>query len=139
MDKTRNHSSESSALTLGGRPLSIVDVCAVARGAQVNLSTESTFRQRIDVGARILADNIAAGRPIYGVTTGYGDSCTVSIPPRVLDELPVHLINYHGCGLGQYFDEPTAAAILVTRLTSLAAGFSGVRFEVLQQLQAFLQ
>ena len=139
MDKTRNHSPESRDLTLGGRPLSIADVCAVARGAPVNLSTVSTFRQRIDAGARILADNIAAGRPIYGVTTGYGDSCTVSIPPQVLDELPVHLINYHGCGLGRYFDEPTAAAILVTRLASLAAGFSGVRFEVLQQLQAFLQ
>ncbi|MDE2091926.1 MAG: aromatic amino acid lyase [Gammaproteobacteria bacterium] len=139
MDKTHNNSPESRALTLGSRPLSIADVCAVARGASVSLSTASTFRQRIDAGAQILADNIASGRPIYGVTTGYGDSCTVSIPSEVLEELPAHLISYHGCGLGRYFDEPTAAAILVTRLASLAAGFSGVRFEVLQQLQAFLQ
>lgn len=139
MDKARKHSPEPRALMLGGRPLSIADVCAVARGTRVSLSTVPGFRQRIDAGARILAENIAAGRPIYGVSTGYGDSCTVNIPLQVLDELPVHLIHYHGCGLGRYFDEPAAAAILVTRLASLAAGFSGVRFEVLQQLQALLQ
>jgi len=139
MNKVHKRLPEPRVLAVGSGPLSITDVCAVARGAPLSLCTVSTFRQRIDAGARILAENIAAGRPIYGVSTGYGDSCTVSIPPQVLEELPVHLINYHGCGLGRYFDEPTAAAILVTRLASLAAGFSGVRFEVLQQLLALLQ
>ncbi len=139
MDKARKHSPEPGALTVGGRPLSIADVCAVARGASPGLNAAPAFRRRIDAGARMLAGHIAAGRPIYGVSTGYGDSCTVSIPPQALEELPVHLIHYHGCGLGRHFDEPAAAAVLMTRLASLAAGFSGVRFEVLQQLQAFLQ
>ncbi|EQD28324.1 Phenylalanine/histidine ammonia-lyase, partial [mine drainage metagenome] len=53
--------------------------------------------------------------------------------------MPVHLIQYHGCGLGRYFDEPTAAAIVATRLVSLAYGFSGVRFDVLRQLHALLE
>ncbi|MGH8401843.1 MAG: HAL/PAL/TAL family ammonia-lyase [Gammaproteobacteria bacterium] len=139
MDKIRARSPELAALTVGNRPLKLVDVCAVAHGASVSLSEAPAFRKRIDAGARILAERIAAGWPIYGVSTGYGDSCTVSIPSQVLEELPVHLIHYHGCGLGRHFDEPAAAAIVVTRLASLAAGFSGVRFEVLQQLQAFLQ
>ena len=39
---------------------------------------------------------------IYGVTTGYGDSCTVAIPPNLVDELPLHLTRFHGCGLGEY-------------------------------------
>ncbi|MGA9852068.1 MAG: aromatic amino acid ammonia-lyase [Gammaproteobacteria bacterium] len=139
MDKVRNRLSEKHTVTVGGQPMSLLDVGAVACGASVSLSTAPAFRMRIDTGARILAECIASGRPIYGVSTGYGDSCTVSIPSAVLEELPVHLIQYHGCGLGRYFDEPSAAAILVTRLASLAAGFSGVRFEVLQQLQALLE
>ncbi|EQD52825.1 Phenylalanine/histidine ammonia-lyase [mine drainage metagenome] len=53
--------------------------------------------------------------------------------------MPVHLIQYHGCGLGRYFDEPTAAAIVATRLVSLVYGFSGVRFDVLRQLHALLE
>jgi histidine ammonia-lyase len=139
MNKLHKQSPDPRTVSVGAGPLSIAAVCAAARGAPVSLSAAPVFRQRIEAGARILAENIAAGRPIYGVSTGYGDSCTVSIPVQVLEELPVHLINYHGCGLGRYFDETTGAAIVVARLASLAAGFSGVRFEVLQQLQALLR
>lgn len=140
MNETRrNPRPETRVLEVGTRPLTISDVCAVARGAPAYLNATAAFRQRIDAGAGILAENIAAGRPIYGVSTGYGDSCTVDIPAAALEELPAHLVQYHGCGLGRYFDEPTGAAIVMTRLASLAAGFSGVRFEVLQQLQALLE
>ena len=38
---------------------------------------------------------------IYGVTTGYGDSCTTEIPPELVTELPLHLTRFHGCGLGR--------------------------------------
>ena len=42
---------------------------------------------------------------IYGVTTGYGDSCTVNIPLSLVDELPLHLTRFHGCGMGEYLSE----------------------------------
>ncbi len=103
------------------------------------MQRSSSFRKRIDRGAELLAEYITAGRPIYGVTTGYGDSCTVSIPDHVLEQLPAHLVRYHGCGLGNYFDEPTTLAIMATRLNSLAGGFSGVRMQVLTQLEALIQ
>ena len=105
---------------------------AVSRGAALHLEPGTAFRGRIERGAKVLADAIASGRMVYGVNTGYGDSCTVEIPTEVVEQLPAHLVRYHGCGLGEYFDEPTTVAILVTRLNSLAAGFSGVRWEVLQ-------
>ena len=36
------------------------------------------------------------------MTTGFGDSCTVSIEPELVGELPRHLYTFHGCGLGEY-------------------------------------
>ena len=125
-------------VTVGNRHLSLREVCAVARGAPLVLDAGAAFRQRIRNGAEVLANWIAAGNPVYGVTTGYGDSCTVTVPMEVLAQLPAHLVHYHGCGLGAYFDEPTSIAILVTRLNSLAMGFSGVRLDVLTQLEALI-
>jgi histidine ammonia-lyase len=124
---------------VGGRHLTLDEVCAVAHGAPLALNGDNGFRKRIARGAELVAEFIAAGKPIYGVSTGYGDSCTVTIPNEILEQLPAHLVRYHGCGLGEYFDEPTSIAILVTRLSSLAAGFSGVRVDVLTQLEAFIR
>ena len=137
----RNLAPESPAQTVvvGGRQLSIEDVCAASRGAPLALQDDAAFRGRIERGAKILADAIASGRIVYGVNTGYGDSCTVTIPDEVVAQLPAHLVRYHGCGLGDYFDEQAGLAILVTRLNSLAAGFSGVRYDVLQQIEGLIR
>jgi histidine ammonia-lyase len=59
---------------------------------------------------------------IYGVTTGYGDSCTVTVPPALVAELPHHLFTYHGCGLGEPFTPAQTRAILAARLASLCRG-----------------
>src|SRR6185437_12680779 len=91
------------AVTVGGHRLTIEDVCAVSRGAPLSLSTDKSYIGRIERGAQVLTDAIAAGRDVYGVNTGYGDSCTVTIPPEVVNQLPAHLVRYHGCGMGAYF------------------------------------
>ncbi|MGH8278855.1 MAG: HAL/PAL/TAL family ammonia-lyase [Gammaproteobacteria bacterium] len=138
MRNPENYPSEDPVI-VGGRRLRLHEVCEVARGAPLMLEHGAAFRQRIQHGADLLAEYIAAGKPVYGVTTGYGDSCTVTVPHEIIEQLPAHLVRYHGCGLGAYFDEPTSIAILVTRLNSLATGFSGVRLEVLTQLEALIR
>jgi len=137
----RNMAPKTAAKTIvvGGRHLSLEEVCEAARGAPLALENGAAFRDRIERGAKVLADAIASGRMVYGVNTGFGDSCTVTVPSEVVQQLPAHLVRYHGCGLGEYFDEPTSAAILVTRLNSLAAGFSGVRLELLQQIEGLIR
>ena len=108
----RNPAAKNSGkpIVVGGRHLSVEEVCAVSRGAALLLAGEAAFRGRIERGAKVLADALASGRMVYGVNTGYGDSCTVEIPADVVEQLPAHLVRYHGCGLGDYFDEPTTVA-----------------------------
>lgn len=131
--------ASAKTIVVGGRRLSLEEVCEASRGAPLALERGAAFRSRIERGAKVLADAIASGRMVYGVNTGFGDSCTVTVPDEVLQQLPAHLVRYHGCGLGDYFDDATSAAILVTRLNSLAAGFSGVRLEVLQQIEGLIR
>lgn len=132
--------SVAQTVTVGGRPLRIEDVLNVARGqAAVTLSETPEFARRIRSGAEYLERLLADNGIVYGVNTGYGDSCTVSIPPHLVAELPLHLTRYHGCGLGEYLDDEATLAVLVCRLNSLAQGYSGVRWALLEQLVALIR
>ncbi len=123
-----------------GRPLRIEDVAALAeRRAEVRLSTEPAFQARIRAGADFVARLLAEDGVIYGVTTGYGDSCTVVIPPHLVTELPHHLYTYHGCGAGAFLTAEQTRAVLAARLNSLAQGMSGVSLELLQGLEQLLR
>jgi len=123
----------------GRQPLTIEDVVAVATGAaRARLSEADGFRARIGRGADFVDRLIAEDGVVYGVSTGYGDSCTVAIPPALVPELPHHLYAYHGVGLGRFLDADETRAVLLARLVSLAQGSSGVSVALLRQLEALL-
>lgn len=122
-------------LTVGEQPLSIEDVISVARGeCLVALPESSSWRDLIQKGADFLDQLLEEEGVIYGVTTGYGDSCLVEVPLHQVNELPLHLSRFHGCGLGENLDVITARAVVVTRLCSLARGYSGVSLALLERL-----
>ena len=120
--------------------LSIEDIAAIARGdADAMLSADPAFRAAIARGADFLDRLLREDGTIYGVTTGYGDSCTVTVPPELVAELPHHLYTYHGVGLGEYFTPAQTRAVMAVRLASLCKGFSGVSVELLEQIARLLQ
>lgn len=127
--------NNAQILVVGENPLSIEDVVAVAQDfCKVALPASSEWRNLIQRGADFLDQLLEQDGVIYGVTTGYGDSCLVEIPAHQVHELPLHLTRFHGCGLGQNLDLVTARAVVVTRLCSLARGYSGVSLELLERL-----
>ena len=122
-----------------GTPLQIEQITAIAQQrAQAALSPEPAFRERIQKGADFLDRLLAEDGVVYGVTTGYGDSCTVEIPPALVPELPHHLYAYHGCGAGRYLTPEETRAVLACRMASLAQGMSGVSWALMQQLEHLL-
>jgi histidine ammonia-lyase len=119
--------------------LRIEDIVDIAQGsARATLSDAPEFRATITRGADFLDRLLREDGTIYGVTTGYGDSCTVTVPPELVAELPHHLYTYHGCGLGEYFTPAQTRAILATRLASLSKGYSGVSMDLLEQIVRLL-
>jgi histidine ammonia-lyase len=123
-----------------GSRLTLEDVGALARRERpAELGTAPAFRQRIAKGAEFLERLLAEDGVIYGVTTGYGDSVTVSIPPALVAELPHHLYTYHGIGAGRFLTPEETRAVLATRLASLSQGFSGVGVALLSQLELLLK
>jgi histidine ammonia-lyase len=131
--------TEQNVIVDGSR-LTIEDICHVAKQAKsLQLSDAASFKDRIDKGAQFVNKLLREEGFVYGVTTGYGDSCTISIPLEHVDDLSRHLYTFHGCGLGSHFDQEQTRAIIATRINSLAQGFSGVRYQLLQQMGVLLK
>jgi histidine ammonia-lyase len=115
----------------------IVDIAG--RKATAALSEEAPFQEIIHRGAALLERILREDGVIYGVTTGYGDSCQTPVLPELIGELPHRLMTYHGCGLGEFFTPEQTRAILAVRLTSLCKGCSGVRLGLLESIVQLLR
>lgn len=111
------------------------DVVAVARdGARVELAgTEAMAASRAIVAA-IERD----GRPVYGVSTGFGALATTPIAPHRRAELQHALIRSHAAGAGRPMPREVVRAMLLLRARSLAMGCSGVRPVVAEALLELL-
>ena len=127
-------------ITIGKDFLNIESLYKIAlREIEVELCCTKKFQRKIDAGASFLDKALRKQDSIYGVTTGYGDSCDERVPPEFYGDLPLHLTRYHGCGMGRFFDEHSTRAIIAVRLNTLAQGFSGVSYELLKRLAMLLK
>lgn len=130
---------KAKALLLGESKLQVEDVARVARGElEVALSEKPEFRRRIARGAEVIAQRLERSVPTYGVNTGFGASVKNVVSSEHAFALARNLPRYHGCGVGPFLGEAQARAVVLVRLASLCAGYSGVRFEVLSRLQVLL-
>lgn len=132
--------NNTSPVYFGQGRISIEQINAIAgQLVPAALTQDAAFIHKITAGVNFLDKLLQEEGVIYGVTTGYGDSVTVSVPLEQVHELPLHLTRFHGCGLGEYFTPEQGRAILAVRLCSLSQGYSGVSLELLNLLVAFLK
>ena len=76
-------------------------------------------------------------KPIYGVTTGFGSLCDITISADQMAELQVNLIKSHACGIGTRVDNHIVKIMLLLKVQSLSYGHSGCRLETVQRLIDF--
>jgi histidine ammonia-lyase len=81
---------------------------------------------------------VASGETVYGVNTGFGLLANTRIPDDRLAELQTNLILSHSAGLGEPLPRRVTRLMIVLKLLGLGRGFSGVRTEVIDALQALL-
>jgi len=127
-------------LEIGRDRLTIENLAAAAKKKiTARLCRSAEFEAKIEAGAALLERMLTQHGGIYGVTTGYGASCTEEVKPGQYNELPVNLTRFHGCGMGEYFDSETTRALMLIRLNTLAQGFSGVSMELLRAIDFFIE
>src|SRR4051812_5452377 len=131
------HQDTGVHVDLDGGSLTIADVVRLARhGGTATLSTAAA--RRVEAARALKHDLIAREIPIYGVTTGFGDSAHRQIAPDKASALQQNMLRFLGCGTGQIASPEVTRATMLFRANCLAKGNSGVRRELIEGLLTLL-
>lgn len=105
-------------------------------GAEARLDDASM--QRVAESAAAVERIVATGDTVYGVNTGFGLLANTRIPDDQLAELQNNLILSHSAGIGEPLPRHISRLMIVLKLLGLGRGYSGVRRQVIEALQALL-
>ena len=72
--------------------------------------------------------------PIYGVTTGFGSLCNISVGKEDLSTLQKNLMMSHACGTGERVPTAIVKLMLFLKAQSLSYGHSGVQLITVERL-----
>ena len=117
--------------------LTIERIGEIIRGG-LKLELSEDAKQRIRRCRQYLDKKISSnGAPVYGVTTGFGSLCNVSIGKDQLSQLQVNLIKSHACGVGERVQNDIVKIMLLLKIQSLSYGYSGCKLDTVQRLVQF--
>lgn len=129
--------SAKRTVTLTGRDLTVEQVAAVARGgSEARLSPEA--ERAVARSWQYLQQLIDEGRPIYGVTTGFGALDAKGVAPKDNRRQQRNLLRSHAAGVGKSMAADAVRAMMLIRANVLAGGMTGVQPETLAGLLAML-
>ena len=108
----------------------------IEKGYKLELSEDA--RKRIVRCREYLDKKIEeTEKPIYGVTTGFGSLCNVSIGNDQLSQLQINLMMSHACGTGDRVPNDIVKIMLLLKIQSLSYGYSGCKLDTVERLVDF--
>lgn len=78
-----------------------------------------------------------SGEPIYGINTGFGSLCNVSVSESNLGKLQENLVKSHACGMGEEVSIGISKLMILLKIHALSLGKSGVHISTVKQLIDF--
>lgn len=102
---------------------------------QIEIDFSRELIDRVNKSHENFKRHFAKEIPIYGVTTGFGDSCHRSIRNEDSEILQDNLVSYLMMGTGKNLSKEVSASMLLFRIVSLSRGFSGVSIELLNAMK----
>ena len=128
---------ERIAMQLVPGKLTLEDLASFARSHEP-LDLDPSVGTRLDAGAQAVRRIVAAGKPAYGINTGFGKLANTHIPEDQLELLQKNLVLSHSVGVGALLGDETVRLTMLLKVASLARGHSGVRRTVVDSLLALL-
>ena len=95
-------------------------------------------RAAVEAAAKTVADIVAGGETVYGVNTGFGKLAQTRIDDDRLEELQRNLVLSHATGTGPLLGDRAVRLTMILKVLSLARGHSGVRWQIIESLQALI-
>jgi histidine ammonia-lyase len=124
-------------LLLDKEKLTIEDLVQVARLGQKAAVSEAGV-SRVARTSALIERWVREKRVIYGITTGFGALCNVTISEKDTRRLQENILMSHAAGVGAPLPEPVVRAIMALRIHDLCLGYSGCRMDTVRYLLEFL-
>ncbi len=113
------------------------ELVAVARyNAEADFSLEG--EARVQKTSALIHRWIAEKKVIYGITTGFGALCNVTIPRHETRQLQENILMSHAAGVGDPLPEEVVRAVMALRIHDLFLGYSGCRIKTILMMLALL-
>src|SRR5512132_989690 len=100
--------------SLDGSTLSLEALARIAREGE-HVQIASAARDRVRAARALVDAHAAAGKPVYGVNTGFGALADVAISGEHLDRLQLNLLRSHAAGLGDPLPTHVVRAVMALR------------------------
>lgn len=73
-------------------------------------------------------------KPLYGITTGFGSLCKISVSKEDLSQLQANLVMSHACSLGEAVHQDIIRLMLLLKAHALSLGKSGVQMATVERI-----
>lgn len=120
-----------------GKRLTVEDVYNVATKF-VKIEVSDNIYRKLDRIREVIKKYVDENKPIYGVTTSFGEMVLHLIPKSYETRLQENLIRSHACNVGKNYSIEEIRAMMLARAKCLSLGYSGVKKETLKLLIDFL-
>ena len=124
-------------ILLDQTPITIDELETVARGHHA-VAITSEGRGRIDKACQLIDKWVSEKRVLYGITTGFGALCDVTISSKDIQQLQTNILMSHAAGVGKALSEDIVRAIMAVRIHDLSMGHAGCRVQTVERLIQFL-
>jgi len=106
--------------------------------SDIAIEIDPSYRSVIEDNAARVQKAAKGEAAIYGINTGFGKLAHIKIPKDDTETLQRNLILSHCCGVGEALSGDIVRLVIVLKMLSLGRGASGVRWELVELLQALL-
>jgi histidine ammonia-lyase len=113
-------------IRLGAGGLTRAELLAVARAGE-EITIDESVIERLTVQRAAIEEMVSSGVAVYGVSTGFGSLATTFVAPDQRRALQRALIRSHAAGVGPEVEVEVVRAMMVSRLTTLCSGVTGVQ------------
>ncbi|ADG93974.1 Histidine ammonia-lyase [Arcobacter nitrofigilis DSM 7299] len=111
----------------------------IIKASNIEISKDNVFLNYINHTHDFLMNEIKDGKPIYGITTGYGASGKNYVSYEDSKTLQKNLFRFHGCGIGVNLSHKVCRYAVIMRTISLSKAKSGVSVELLKRLELLIK
>ena len=113
--------------------LSIADVLSIASGKRKAVLNAEAI-DRINASQQNVQQIVANDKTVYGINTGFGILANTKISAEDTATLQHKILQSHSVGVGDPVPVEIAKLMLITKLHSLAKGYSGIQLSTLQRI-----